>query len=134
MIEIEIPMPYYKKGEALMSMNIYRNMMGIALNNFKKKYGKQLAEVLKELDPIETPIQLTYIIVFKGARRRDTNNIASMIDKVFSDVLTQLKLIPDDNYEFVPISKFIGLGNGTEHRCIVKISKADISQYLCYVV
>ena len=41
MIEIEIPMPYYKKGEALMSMNIYRNMMGIALNNFKKKYGKQ---------------------------------------------------------------------------------------------
>lgn len=128
MITIELPMPYYK-GKALMSMNVYRNMHHYQLNNFKTEYGAKLKKIMQDYDKLETPLALHYELHFKGSKKRDVMNIASMVDKVFSDVLVQLKLIPDDDYENVHKVTVKGFGNAEEDRCIVRISEAVKVEY-----
>ena len=107
-LKFTLPMPYIGVTKKLMSMNLYRNMFYQALNNFKKKYAKQIADIIDRdkrilfdhIDRLE--YQLNFVPTKKGNPKKvDLVNIGSMVDKVFSDVLVSLVMIDDDSIEFV---------------------------------
>lgn len=128
---LELPMPYYK-AKALMSLNVYRNMHHYQLNNFKTDYGSKIKKILQEYDSLKTPLSIHYHIDFKGYKSRDVSNILSMVDKVFQDVLVQLKMIPDDGLEFVYEVKMTGGLNAKETKLFVRVSEAEQIKHADY--
>lgn len=122
MIMLELPMPYYKhNSKALMTMNTYRNLHHHFLNKFKIEYGNKLKEIIKELDPITTPVQLEYEFHFAGRKKIDLVNVGCAVDKVFSDCLVELGVIKDDSIGFLGKVTFIGSLNMESMKCFVTI-------------
>ena len=124
LIELELPAPYYKSGSnALMSLNVYRNLHHHLLNKFKREYGDKIKDLLKDFDPIETSISLSYELHFKGNKRVDVMNVGSIIDKVFSDCLVESGLIKDDSVGYVTRVSFSGSNGHSENRFYVNIEE-----------
>jgi len=122
MYTLTIPMPFKsqavkRKSDQLMSLNVYRNLHGKSLSNFKHKYADKLKAIITAANiPSQTGITLHYTLhtqptkgkpiksnPYRGSKPRnlDLTNMTSIVDKVFSDCLTELNIIPDDTIEFV---------------------------------
>jgi hypothetical protein len=122
MIRLELPVPTYKSGSnALMSMNVYRNLHHHLLNKFKREYGDKIKELLDSFDPFETSVSLSYELQFKGNKRVDVMNVGSMIDKVFSDCLVESGLIEDDSVQYIQRVVFTGSNGHKENRVFVTL-------------
>jgi hypothetical protein len=96
------------------------------LNKFKHDYGNSIKELLKDIDAINEPIRLVYEFHFIGKKRVDIANIGCMVDKVFSDCLVEVGIIPDDSTEFVQKVSFIGSNGHNEMKCFVNIYGVDL--------
>lgn len=83
-----------------LNMNTYRNLHFHSLN-YQKRAFKELVEPLLRALPRMERIELTYQIFPKTKRLFDIVNIASVVDKYFSDALTECGVIPDDNYQHI---------------------------------
>lgn len=83
-----------------MNLNQYRNTHHHSLAKSKVLFTEMVKKSVLALPKINKAI-LTYKI-YPGSRTRiDTNNVVSITDKYFSDALTELGIIPDDDYRHI---------------------------------
>jgi len=108
-----------KKKPFRINFNNFRNANAFyrtaADNNFRKYIKDNF-----DLKPVKK-LAIFYKLVFKDNRKKDVNNIVSVLDKFFCDTMTELGVIEDDNYTYLPliISSFDSLDLGGEEKCIV---------------
>ena len=104
-VEHTVRIPMYvnvsKKTKTALNLNKYRNMHHVSSNNQKKQFKKEMAEQIKAL-PKMSKIHIHYIVNPKVKRDFDVGNVASIVDKFFSDALVELGVLPDDNYKHIP--------------------------------
>lgn len=89
-----------------LNLNEYRNAKHFTLNDAKKAYKNCVWDAYvvgnRQGLMIEPPLRLTYTIYPKTNRAFDVANIASVIDKFASDALVAFKVLPDDNFRYLP--------------------------------
>jgi len=110
---LELPLPYYKaNSKALMSVNIYRNAHFAILSKFKLSYGEVCRESMSEFDKRQLDLySVTYVLHTKPTKAGkpkivDMNNVLSMVDKTYMDILVVDGWIKDDCVEFVDDVRF----------------------------
>lgn len=94
-----------KKTTKACNLNVYRNLHHHHLNTQKKNFKDEVSPVVSQL-PRMDKIWIHYKIFAPTARTLDTMNVGSIVDKYFSDALTELGRIPDDNYKHIVFSSF----------------------------
>ena len=121
MIEYRLPLP--KKhpnnpnSNALMTVNVQRNLHHIPMATFKRQYSSTIKQVLSTIDiPTYTYVRITYTLFTKPTRGNPTKkqpyrgskprnldllNLLAVVDKSNSDVLVELGVIPDDTITYV---------------------------------
>lgn len=87
------------------NLNWYRNWHYIISNNIKHEFWKVILDQI-EWKTLETPIRIVYTLFVGDNRTKDVNNILSIVDKFFQDVLVVNGVIPDDNYHHVQETVF----------------------------
>ena len=70
-------------------------------NSLKKKYAELIKPFLKHLKPVERPVKLIYTIYRHNNTKFDVGNVGAIVDKFTCDVLVDLGILQDDNYDFV---------------------------------
>jgi len=93
-----------KKKTTYINLNLYRNAVGMVINNQKKAFKALIIEDFKKTfadDTFERCV-LEYRLFLPDKRGRDVANVCSIIDKFYSDVLVTEGKIEDDNYKFIP--------------------------------
>lgn len=102
MIEESLPLPYYKKGSrSWMTLNIYRNLNPYLLNSFKREYGKKIEKIFSKYDKAQSSITINIDMKFRGKRRRDLDNHASIVLKAIQDALVNIGFIIDDDMRYI---------------------------------
>ena len=104
---IKLVSPLYvvknKKGDKwYLNLNNYRNTHFQSLNNYKKKYKEVMVPQIQEIEPITSPIRITYTIYPETRRSFDIANVGSVIDKFLCDAIVELGKLEDDNYKHLP--------------------------------
>lgn len=100
-----------------LNMNVYRNLHFHSLNYQKKAFKELVEPLLRDLPRMEQ-IELRYQIFPKTKRLFDVVNVGSIVDKYFSDALSELKIIPDDNYRHIPDVR-IGFGGFADEEYVL---------------
>lgn len=105
-MKISLPLEIYYTNTKKMRLNLntYRNAHYFTLNAVKVEFGVLAVPLLKNIEPLASPIELTYTLFPK--RKCDVNNVCCVVDKFFLDVLVKQNLIPDDNCEIVTKTTF----------------------------
>lgn len=85
----------------VLNLNQYRNTHYQSLNKAKVNFKELMKEQISTL-PTFNRIRITYTIYPESKRLCDVSNIASIVDKFFSDALVELGKLPDDNYLYLP--------------------------------
>lgn len=94
------------KKEAL-NLNVYRNLYFRALSAMKKNFEARAKKLIQKKNiPSLGRIWLHYEIFPNQRGRVDTMNVGSIVDKFFSDSLTNAKIIEDDDYTKVVFNSF----------------------------
>ena len=106
-----------------MTLNVYRNLHPHLLNKFKKEYGRKLEKIFNKYDLIDKPIIIHVLMHFKGKRRRDIDNHATVVLKTLQDVLVNIGLIPDDDMKFIKQIVLSGQVDCEETRVVIKIEE-----------
>lgn len=107
-----------------MNLNVYRNLHFRSLSAQKNNFAKIAKKLLQDIPSMGT-IGLHYAVCPGTKRRLDIGNVASIIDKYFSDCLTEYGVIEDDNYKYIPFvsSGFGGLAK--EEHVLVTITEIE---------
>lgn len=92
------------KRESL-NLNLYRNLHFYELSNQKKHFHNRMVKLLEGLPPLGS-VWLHYEIFPNNIGRLDTMNVGSVVDKFFSDSLTEIGIIEDDDYTKVVFNSF----------------------------
>lgn len=104
MWSFDLPMSLRLVGKKAtwLNMNWYRNAFYRELNDAKVLFKQRVEKMVIE-EGIDTlnQIHLHYDLYLPNKTRRDLRNVTSVVDKFFSDVLTEVGVIPDDNVDFV---------------------------------
>ena len=94
------------------NLNAYRNAHYQLLNQVKILYKEyvhfaitewEFDGLLKELRP---PLIFIYTYYPGSYRKTDLLNVLSIVGKFTEDALTELNIIPDDNYKIIPAINF----------------------------
>ena len=106
-ISLPLRVAVSKNKEFALNLNQYRNAHFHVLNKAKSEFTDIALKLIQEAGiPTLAQVTLEYI-VYPGTRQLcDVNNICTVVDKFFSDTLVEAKIISDDNYKFVPESRF----------------------------
>lgn len=103
-----------------LNLNQYRNAHYFILSSVKNDFNRQIDTLLKSIEPITSKAILNYTLFPK--RKSDVNNVCSVVDKFFQDLLVIKKILPDDNCEIVIGSMFwFGNYDKVNPRCEVEI-------------
>jgi hypothetical protein len=114
-----------KKVTAL-NLNVYRNLHYRSLTALKHKFQNLGKKLLKDAGiPPLGRIQLRYMIYAKDKRKFDIVNFGSIVDKFFSDTLTQEGIIEDDNYTFLDDVSFGFGGITAQEHILVTITEIE---------
>lgn len=102
-----------------MNLNKYRNAHFQQLNKAKQMFKEQVEPLLKDLPKFEK-IRLRYTIYAGSLSDFDLNNVSSIVDKFFSDTLTECGIIDDDNKDIVlsVTTVFGGIIKGDPHAMV----------------
>jgi hypothetical protein len=85
-----------------LNLNEYRNAHYQTLNKAKKIFKQMLYDDYPELFRIKASrMVVTYCITPLTAKKFDTMNILSIVDKFFLDAVKEAGAIPDDSYDIV---------------------------------
>ena len=106
-ISLPLRVAISKNKEFALNLNQYRNAHFHVLNKAKSEFTNIALKLIQEAGiPMLAQVTLEYI-VYPGTRQLcDVNNICTIVNKFFSDTLVEAKVISDDNYKFVPESRF----------------------------
>lgn len=89
-----------KKKTISLNLNCYRNWSFHQSDDIKKRFKEIISPKIASL-PRMTKLELNYSLFFGSKRSVDISNICCVVDKFFSDCLTELEKIPDDNMEVI---------------------------------
>lgn len=113
-----------RKKQTALNLNIYRNLHHRSNNALKVKF-KELAEKRLKGMPQLGRIRLHYSICPKSKRRLDIGNVGSIVDKFFSDVLTESGIIEDDDFTRLDFVSFGFGGLAKEEHVLVTITEIE---------
>lgn len=82
------------------NLNTYRNLHFILNNNVKKKYKDIIRQQIGRVK-LETPLEITYRVFKPTKRKLDKMNVVSITSKYLLDALVELKVIEDDNDDYI---------------------------------
>jgi len=102
MIKLVSPLsvPISKKKHWILNLNQYRNAYFQVLNTAKRVYKDTMKEQILGLPKMER-VFITYKLFPKTKRRTDIGNVISIHKKFLEDALVELKILPDDSYEYI---------------------------------
>jgi len=123
---VELPIPYKsqaqtRRSDAIMTINVQRNLHYRSAAAFKLSYGAKCAAVLPKLNRQLRAVKLTYILHLQPTKGKPTKaepyrgsnpknidlvNIAAVVDKVFADELVKAGIIPDDTIAYIESVEF----------------------------
>lgn len=90
------------KMQMALNMNQYRNMHHHQLNKQKVNFDKIVGPQLEKLFPDQLDqIAIHYEVFAQNKGRLDTGNVASIVDKYFSDTMVGRNIIEDDDYTHI---------------------------------
>jgi len=98
-----LSVPVSGRKKFILNLNNYRNANHFTLNTAKVNYKAIVSEQIRQLDPWNK-IKVKYVLYPKTHRRTDIGNVTAVHKKFIEDALTDLKIIPDDNYKHVVAS------------------------------
>ena len=101
-----------------LNQNQYRNAHYFTLNAAKENYTQTMLPLLSGI-PELAQVDLKYTLYLKGKKRRDTNNILSVVDKFFADCLVKANVLVDDDYSRLRNTHFIFGGFTTEESYVL---------------
>ena len=92
-----------KKGKFILNLNNYRNAQTFKLNTSKINYKELIKEQIERLPKaaLGRTFKLVYTYFHGNNRKVDVANPCSIIDKYFSDALTELEFWEDDNCDYL---------------------------------
>lgn len=102
---VPLSVPVTKNKRFYLNLNQYRNAHHFTLSKAKVNFHEIVAPRIRHLPQFET-ITLIYTLFTGTEQLVDTNNVCSIVDKFFSDVLVTCKKIQDDNRKIVVGSFF----------------------------
>lgn len=80
-----------------LNLNQYRNAHFQTLAKAKRVFSEEIWDQVIGL-PLMTRCSLVYVLYPPTKATRDTNNVCTIVDKFFSDVLVQAGRLQDDDY------------------------------------
>jgi hypothetical protein len=104
-VSVPIRVPITNKKWFSLNLNQYRNAHHFELSKAKNVFHDIVAPLLSHL-PLMPRVNLLYTLFVGSKQLVDTNNVCSIVDKFFSDVLVNAGKIPDDNCHIVVDTKF----------------------------
>ena len=97
---VDLPRKTKKDKRVYINMNSYRNLHFLVNNQVKKMYLEAVRSQLEGLT-IQTPVEITYKVYKKTARRLDKMNVVAITSKYLLDAVTELGCWEDDNDDHV---------------------------------
>ncbi len=97
---VDLPRKTKKDKRVYINMNSYRNLHFLVNNQVKKMYLEAVREQLEGVI-IQTPVEVTYKVYKKTARRLDKMNVVAITSKYLLDAVTELGCWEDDNDDHV---------------------------------
>ena len=94
-----------KSRRKSLNLNLYRNLHFQELSNQKNHFHDRMVKTLGGIPSLGS-VWLHYEIYPNHRGRLDTMNVGSVEDKFFSDSLTELGIIEDDDYTHVVFNSF----------------------------
>lgn len=124
--QVKLPMRIQssKKKKTALNLNIYRNLHFRSLSAQKNNFHKLMKDVLKDI-PTLGKIHLHYDVCPRTKGRLDVMNVGSIVDKYFSDSLTELGIIQDDDYTHINFASFGFGGLAEEEHVLVTITEIE---------
>jgi hypothetical protein len=113
MISIDLPtsvyLPRKTKADKKISLNLnfYRNLQHFDNNQAKKQYVQAVKKAIYGRSIPKPPLYFIYCLYVPSKRKIDSGNVYSIVEKFFLDALVILKLIPDDNDEYIKHRLFL---------------------------
>jgi len=105
-VNVLLPRKTKKDKKIILNLNIYRNLHHRINNDAKKQYNLLMKKQLQK-KKFKTPVEIDFRY-FKGTRRKcDKANILSIQEKFFCDALVHYKCIPDDNDEYIGLTRYL---------------------------
>ena len=107
MFTLDLPMRVQtsSKKKTALNLNVYRNLHHRSLHAQKKKFEELAKKLLRGMPQVGV-ITLHYEVFVNTKRRLDIMNVGSIVDKYFSDTLTEVGIIEDDDYVNITEVKF----------------------------
>jgi hypothetical protein len=104
-----------KNKKTALNLNVYRNLHYRKLSKLKINFSNLMRDLLKNIPPLGK-VRLHYSICPRTRGLLDISNVGSIVDKFFSDSLSDHGIIEDDNYKYLDHVSFSfgGICN-TEH-------------------
>lgn len=110
-----------KKKQAL-NLNVYRNLHFRSLSSQKNKFFKIAEKLLKRIPPLGV-VTLHYTVCPSSKGRLDIMNVGSIVDKYFSDAMTTVGVVEDDDYTHITDVSFEFGGIVKEEYVLVVITE-----------
>lgn len=115
-----------KKKPFSLNMNVFRNTSSFLIKQADVNFRKYVSDNFPELASAKfKQVMLLYTIRFGNNRNRDLANVAVVIDKFFSDTLTEMGVLEDDNYSIIPIILYQGFKDIGNEICEIEIIDID---------
>lgn len=123
-VPIRLEVGVVKKKTHYINLNNYRNWAFQLNNSLKKQFKIEVAEAIRELEPVTGTCKIHYTIYYPTRRVFDIDNIGSVITKFTHDALVEFGILEDDNYKIVTdISYCFGGVDKENPRCDVTIEE-----------
>jgi hypothetical protein len=123
MLELPLSVMVGKKKKFILNLNNYRGTHYRILTNAKNNYKDLIWDLIPH-ERYDYPVELIYTYYHGSNRRIDISNTCSIIDKFTCDVLTEKKVIPDDNTNHVRRVSYVWGGVDAKNpRCELFIKK-----------
>lgn len=93
-----------------LNLNHYRNTHYRDLNKAKELFAQRVLPLVQDLPKLER-VAIGYSLYIRDKRRVDLNNVISIVDKFFSDVLVEAGKLEDDHCRILSMtgSRFGGI-------------------------
>ena len=95
-----LKVPVSAKKDFILNLNNYRNAHYMVLNKAKVNYKCLVADQVRKLERFKK-IAINYVLYPKTKRKTDIGNVISIHKKFFEDALSELGVIPDDDYRHI---------------------------------
>lgn len=88
-----------------LNLNAYRNANFHILNDAKIRFKEIVTPLIKDI-PKLTGCGMD-LVLFPGSKHKcDVSNVCSIVEKFFNDAFVEAGKLDDDNYTFVPVSRY----------------------------